>query len=197
MSMIVLVGGDLPRSALDELVETLEHDKLQMIGDDYAEGISKQLLALDASTPVELQFELDSGGPVATLHLDDFCKKHGLPYRKNIPPYVGDCGENYSECVYYWVPGMEEQVIVMVDDDGEVVCGQGAVLNLFNQLWDLHQRPLSDMPLLINDEDVVTVEYAKATMAGRTFDEIFRDLLVRRIGGTIPDLPPFRIIQGR
>ena len=81
--------------------------------------------------------------------------------------------------------------------EGDITLVQKDVLDLLDACTALSQRPLSDMPLLIHDKDDVTRLYAIASMAGKTFPEIFRELLVSRVGHEEVGCPPFRIISGR
>jgi len=203
MKMIVWVGGDLPESAIPELVETLQDDRVQMIDGWGVEQDPIETLIRDFQEPnsIELEYDVDyemDGSVAVTLELDDFCEKHGLTYKKLLPPAVNSSEEHHNECYFYWKPGMTPgPECIPTDGEGEIVMKQSDVLELFDTCWALSLCPLSDMPLLINDKDDVTRLYAKDSLAGRHFNEIFKELLVSRIGHEEVGCPPFVIIKGR
>jgi len=92
---------------------------------------------------------------------------------------------------------MSNPVYIPTDGEGEISMRQRDVLELLDACTALSQRPLSDMGLLINDKDDVTRLYAIASLAGKSFPEIYRELLVSRVGHEEVGCPPFRIIPGR
>ena len=201
MKLQVWIGGNLPESALPELVETLQEDSVQLIDGWGVEQdpIEKILRDYQGNEPLELEFEADYDldGIPGTMELDDYCEKCGLTLKKLLPPSVSSHREHLNECYYYQAPGMDGPTYTPTDGEGEVVMRQSDVLELLDACQTLSKRPLDDMPLLINDEDEVTKLYAKASMAGQEYEEIFKDLLITRLGHTKIELPPFKIIQGR
>lgn len=203
MKMKVWVGGNLPESALPELVETLRDDGVKLVdGWDSEQDPIEQLLR-DFKEPNSIEFEFDididrsTGNPVDTLDLDDYCQKHQLSYKKLIPPSTTSEGEHLNECIQYWQPGMDDRVYISTDGESEVTVRQADVLELIDLCWALSQRPLSDMPLLIHDPVPTNRLYAKACMAGKPFNEILKELLISLVGHEEVGCPPFKIIIGR
>jgi hypothetical protein len=204
MNMQVWVGGNLPESALEELIDELRDDKVKLIdgwdhGDDVEE-IEKLLRDFKEPNSIEFEFEMEyeqDGTPATTLNLDHYCQRHGLTIKKLLPPCTNDEGEHANECYYYWAPGMSAAEYIPTSGEGDISLLQKDVLELLDACTALSQRPLSDMPLLINDKDDVTRLYAKASMADKSFPEIFRELLISRVGHEEVGCPEFKIIPGR
>lgn len=200
--MKVWVGGDLPESAIPDLVEALKDGQVQLIEgwDATQEPVEKLIRDFKEPNSIELEFDVDrdmDGTVTVSLDLDTYCETHGLTIKKLLPPCVDSQGNHNNEGLYYWQPGMDNPMYIPTDGEGEIILLQKDALELHEQCWTLSQRPLSDMGLLINDSDDVTRLYAIASMAGQTFPEIYRDLLVSRVGHEEVGCPPFRIIQGR
>jgi len=201
MKMTVWVGGNLPESALPDLVEALQGNELLLIdGDDVTQDTTETLLR-DFKEPnsIELEFELEceqDGSVDPALDLDVYCETHRLTIKKLLPPCVSQYGEHNNEGLYYQTPGMSNPVYIPTDGEGEIVMRQRDVLDLLDACTKLSHRPLSDMPLLINDTDEVTRLYAKASLAGKSSPEIYWELLVSRVGHEEVGCPPFRIIPG-
>lgn len=200
--MKVWVGGNLPESVLSKLVETLQDDQVQLIDgwDPIQDSIENLLREFKEPNPIEFVFEAEldrsTGTPTGTLNLDDFCQEHDLTYRKLLSP--GTSGEeHYNECYLYWQPGMEDAVYIPTNGEGEITVVQSEVLELHEQCWELSQRPLTDMPLLINDGNAIAKFYAKASMAGKSFNKIFKELLISHLGHEEVGCPPFKIVHGR
>ena len=202
--MKVWVGGNLPESALEELIDELWDDDVKLIDgydhDKDKEEIEKLIRDFKEPNSIEFQFEVEHehDGTIAnTLNLDDFCQRHGLTIKKLLPPCTNEEGEHGNECYYYRTPGMSGPEYIPTSGEGDITLVQKDVLDLLDACTALSQRPLSDMPLLIHDKDDVTRLYAIASMAGKTFPEIFRELLISRVGHEEVGCPPFKIITGR
>jgi len=202
--MQVWVGGNLPESALEEFIDELRDDKVKLIdgwdhGDDVEE-IEKLLRDFKEPNSIEFEFEVEyehDGTVSNTLNLDGYCQRHGLTIKKLMPPCTNEKGEHANECYYYRAPGMSNPEYIPTDGDSDISMTQKDVLELLDACTALFSRPLSDMPLLINDKDEVTRLYAKASLAGKSFPEIFRELLISRVGHEEVGCPPFKIIIGR
>jgi hypothetical protein len=204
MRMQVWIGGNLPESALPDLIEILEDsvadDSLNLIDGWGIEQDTIENLIRGHKDPntIELEFKIEKGmdGEVHTcVDLDNFCQSHGLSIKKLLPPYAGDEG-HCNECYYVRLPGDDGPRCIPTDGLGNVEVKQSDVIELFDKCWALHQRPLEDMGLLINDKDSVVSLYAKATLAHRPFEIIFKELLTTWVGNEIPDLPDFKIVAG-
>lgn len=203
MKMQVWVGGNLPESLMEELIDELKEDidcdSLKLIDGWGVEQDPIETLIRNFKEPNSIEFEYDidtdmNGEIHSITALDNFCKRHGLTIKKLMPPCVSD-GKHYNEAYYYYSP--EKECCIETNGDGEVSLDQTATLLLHEQCWALSLRPQEEMPLLINDEDEVTRLYAKASIAGQPFNEIFKQLLITRVGNEIPECPPFKIIPGR
>jgi hypothetical protein len=195
------VGGNLPESLLPELIETLQDDEVSMIeGTSVPEGdsIENLLKSYHMKNSIEIEFNIDydmDGELHDKTTLDKFCTEHGLTFKKLMPPVVSD--GHYNECIYYWTPGMGSVVCIPTDGEGNYVLDQTSTLVLFDECWALSQRPVSDMPLLVNDKKDVPRLYATACLAGKSFDQIFKELLLSQVGHEETVCLPFKIIKGR
>lgn len=201
MSMTVWVGGRLPESALPDLLEALRCDELIHVdGDDPDLKSEDQLRAFNLPNPIEFEYDIDldmSGGTSTVLELDDFCETHKLSIKKLLPPCTSSDNERFNEAIYYRTPGMDHGITVLTDGSGDITMRQSDVLEFFDTLYALSHRPISDMPLLINDPSAIIREYANERLAGKSFPETFKTLLIRHVGHEIPGLPPFEIIKGQ
>jgi hypothetical protein len=202
MKMQVWVGGCLPESALDELIEVLKDDDVKLVDGDTPAHDKHQILDFNLPNSIEFEFEPDTDMstwmPAVDLNLDDFCKAHGLSIKKRTPPCTGPDGEHYNEALSYWLPGMDRFDTIPTNGEGDVSVDQNAVITLFDQLWDLQSKiQVDECPLHINDNDIVIATYAKNVMAGKPFNEIFKELLKSQVGHEEIEIPPFQIIKGK
>ena len=201
--MTVWIGGDLPESALPELIETIQedinNDILRLIDGWGVEqdSVENMIKGFKEPNSIEFGYEIDYG-PDDCLDigtsLEDFCEAHNLTVKKRIPPCVSD-GKHYNEAYYVRAQGKTE--VIATDGEGEIALNQTATLNLFDKCWALSQLSLEEIPLLINDKDEETRLYAKATLLNKPFNEIFKELLLQRVGHEEVGCPPFKIITGR
>jgi hypothetical protein len=203
MKMTVWVGGGLPESKLPKLLEVLRDDNVKLI-DGYNPDLDSPQQLLDFNTPNSIEFEFEPDIDMRTwamsvdLSLDDFCRDNNLAFKKRIPPCVGPDDEHWNEALSYWAPGMQNIDIIPTDGEGEITVRQNDTLELFDQLWALHKSlTIDDCPLHINDQNHVTATYAKNVMAGKPFDEIFKELLKSQVGHEEIEIPPFKIIKGK
>lgn len=205
MKIQVWVGGCLPESAIPELVETLQDDQIQLI-DGWAaeqETIDHLIKNFKAPNSIELGFDIDIDGstsaPDTDLNLDDYCKAHNLHIKKLLPPGRTSDGENFNECLFHWAPGMDFPDSIMTNGEGATAIDQAATLTLHEKLWRLYSKdkPLDDCPLHVNDKDGDVSLFAKARLAGKDFGEIFKEILLKRVGHEEIDMPPFTIQKGK
>jgi len=200
MKMFVHVGGDLPESALPDLLEALREDEVLLVdGDDPELNTEDQIRAFKFNNSIEFIFDICKGmdGEIHVgVELDGFCKQHGLTYKKLLPSTTSDDDEHLNECYYYYRPG-DDEVCIPTDGEGNIVISQQDTIELLDACWALYQRPLEDMSLLINDKDEVTKTTALSRLSGKTFDVTFKELLLTRVGHAPISCPPFRIIPGK
>jgi hypothetical protein len=208
MKQVVRIGGSLPESAVQELIQVLQDDQVKLIEGEQAslEEIQERLRAYvgsanKAQLPVELEFELeyDMDGEVhPELQLDDFCKEHNLTFKKVLPPCVGGFGEHYNECICYWEPGMDNEISIPTDGDQHHVVRLDDVQVAFEALWRAHRLvPEDEYPLHVNSDNSYTKFYALERMAGKDFGQIFAEYLLTKIGHEERACPPFTIIKGK
>jgi hypothetical protein len=114
-----------------------------------------------------------------------------VPYTIRVEPYVTSRGEVFNLHYQYWLPGMEEEIGFDVNDDVGVLIPQEDVLTMLEVVKDIIDDP-EQWPLHINDNDF-RGDFVKERMRGLTTSEILYQYVQKRLGGKLPELPPFRI----
>lgn len=169
----IKIGGELPKELINEFLGKIEKDtgmnygKLDRIPDNNG------TLYIEDSEARNGQFD----------NLETWCQKHDLSYVRE----SSACYE-YSAEVVWWIPGMEEAMVVLTTMDQEPYIIKDTLNRIINFLEKV--KDPKDATLMLEDYK----EWAMEVIDEGKMDPVtFMKMRIEEICPETPELPSFKI----
>jgi hypothetical protein len=186
MGMHIDIGGVLPASLINELLEAINDEIGERVGGPDTEAELRETLST-METPDTIRWDgLSNYGMCDDVTA--FCRKHGLSYIHH-----SEANGEYDAYTYYWVPGMDGQEAIQSDSGGNCMVDADKVRPLADFLLALARDGEKALPLFLNtDHD----ELKKLVTKGlKNYKRMLNDLpkVINRLLPVTPELPPLTI----
>jgi hypothetical protein len=181
--MNIEIGGELPASLIEELLDTIKDEIGELYGFDTEEGLRAEI----SKEPDSIRWNGISNYGMCD-DVTAFCREHNLSYIHH-----SEASGEYDAYTYYWIPGMKEQECVQSDNGGNWMVDADRVRPFADFLMALVRDREKALPLFLNTDQENLKKLV--TKGLKSYKRMLNDLpkTINKLLPVAPELPPLTI----